>query len=60
METVLITVRNETDRHQVEEALRDVEGVVSQRVIDEVTQLAESSLAEEWNSDEDQRWDDLL
>ena len=60
METVLITVRNKTDRHQVEEALRDVEGVVSLRVIDEVTRLAEPSLAQEWDSDEDQRWDNLL
>ena len=60
METVLITVRNETDRHLVEKALRDVEGVVNLRVVDEVTRLAELSLAEEWNSDEDQRWDNLL
>jgi hypothetical protein len=28
--------------------------------IDEITLMAESSLADEWNSPEDQRWDDLL
>lgn len=60
MEAVLITVRNEADRHRVEAILRDVEGVTGIRVIDEVTKLAEPSLATEWNSEEDQRWDKLL
>ncbi|MBO0934331.1 hypothetical protein [Fibrella aquatilis] len=60
MEAVLITVRNEADRHRVEEILRDVEGVTGIRVIDEVTKLAEPSLAIEWNSEADQRWDSLL
>lgn len=60
METVVITVRSEADRHRVEELLRDVEGVTGIRVVDEVTKLAEPALAAEWNSEEDQRWDDLL
>lgn len=30
------------------------------KVIDEITLMAESSLADEWNSSEDQRWDNLL
>lgn len=60
METLVITIRDEKDRHRVEEALRDVEGVTSLRVIDEVTQLAEPTLTESWDSEEDQRWDSLL
>ncbi len=60
MEAVLITVRNEADRHRVEAVLRDVEGVTGIRVVDEVTKLAEPALAIEWNSEEDQRWDNLL
>ena len=60
METLVITIRDEKDRQQVEEALRDVEGLTSLRVIDEVTQLAEPALAESWASEEDQRWDSLL
>ena len=28
--------------------------------IDETTELAQFSLAEEWESEEDQRWDELL
>ena len=60
METLVITIRDEKDRHRVEEALRDVEGVTSLRVIDEVTQLAEPTLTESWDSEEDQRWHSLL
>ena len=60
METSVITIRDEKDRHRVEEALRDVEGVTSLRVIDEVTQLAKPTLTESWDSEEDQRWDSLL
>lgn len=60
METVVITIRDEKDRHRVEEALRDLEGITSLRVIDDITQLAEPTLAESWDSEEDQRWDDLL
>lgn len=60
METLVITIRDEKDRHRVEEALRDVEGVTSLRVIDEVTQLAKPTLTESWDSEEDQRWDSLL
>ena len=60
METLVITIRDEKDRHRVEEALRYVEGVTSLRVIDEVTQLAEPTLTESRDSEEDQRWDSLL
>jgi hypothetical protein len=60
METVMITVRSEAGRHRVEALLRDVEGVTGIRIVDEVTQLSESSLTDEWNSEEDQRWEDLL
>ena len=31
-----------------------------QKPIDEITLMAEPSLEEEWNSPEDQRWDNLL
>lgn len=60
METLVITVQDEAGRHRVEEALRNVEGVTDLRVVDEVTLLAEPSLAESWDSEEDKRWDDLL
>ena len=42
---------------------RDIEITVksiAEEPIDEVTQLAQSSLAEEWDSAEDQRWNELL
>lgn len=37
-----------------------VSTVPSNSFIDEITLMAESSLADEWNSTEDQRWDNLL
>jgi hypothetical protein len=37
-----------------------VSTVPSNNFIDEITLMAESSLADEWNSTEDQRWDNLL
>lgn len=63
METLMITVLDETKRDQVEKVLRNMDGIERiQRVTtpDEVTLLAEPSLTEEWDSPEDQRWDTLL
>jgi hypothetical protein len=62
METIIITVSDANSRNRVEQALRDIEGVVLQTlpVIDEATLLAQTALADEWESDEDQRWDTLL
>ncbi len=37
-----------------------VSTIPSNNFIDEITLMAESSLADEWNSPEDQRWDNLL
>ncbi|MBU1820584.1 MAG: hypothetical protein KKG00_03605 [Bacteroidetes bacterium] len=33
---------------------------IAELPIDEVTELAQFSLSDEWDSDEDQRWDELL
>ena len=62
METLIITVPDANSRERVEQALRDIEGVVLQTlpIIDEATLLAQSALADEWESDEDKRWDTLL
>ena len=62
METLIITVSDANSRERVEQALRDIEGVVLQTlpVIDEATLLAQSALADEWESDEDKRWDRRL
>ncbi|WP_157580228.1 hypothetical protein [Rudanella lutea] len=63
METLLIRVRDEAGRERVQQALRDLEGIeeiVALPPVDEVTQLAEATLAESWESAEDQRWDTLL
>ncbi len=62
METLIITVSDAGSRQRVEQALRDIEGVVLQTlpVLDEVTLLSQPALADEWDSDEDKRWDTLL
>ncbi|MGF7218467.1 hypothetical protein GGR92_004644 [Spirosoma lacussanchae] len=63
METLVVTVRDEAKRSQVEQLLQDMDGVERVervRLPDEVTLLAQPSLAEEWDSPEDQRWDSLL
>lgn len=63
METLIITVRDEAKRDQIEQVLRDLDGVERiQRIPtpDDVTLMAEPSLSEEWNSVEDQRWDSVL
>lgn len=63
IETLVITIRDEEKSRQLEQMLRDTEGV--ERVerlhaIDEATLMAQPSLTEEWDSPEDQRWDSLL
>ncbi len=63
METLVITVRDEAKRDQVEKVFRDLEGIERiQRIqiADDVTLMAQPALAEEWDSVEDQRWDLLL
>ena len=52
METLVITIRDEEKSRQLEQMLRDTEGV--ERVerlhaIDEATLMAQPSLTEEWN-----------
>ena len=63
METLIITIRDDEKRDQIEQVLRDMDGVERIERIhppDEVTILAQPSLSEEWDSPEDQRWDSLL
>jgi len=63
METLVVTVRDETKRTQIEQLLHSIDGVERIeriRTPDEVTLLAQPSLVEEWDSPEDQRWDSLL
>jgi len=63
METLIITVRDEEKRERIEQLLSEMEGVEAVRrlpVLDEVTELAQGTLSEEWDSPEDQRWDSLL
>jgi len=63
METLIITIRSEAKRDQIEQMLRDTEGVDEVKHIrraDEVSAMAQPALAEEWDSPEDQRWDSLL
>ena len=60
METLVITIRDEEKSRQLEQMLRDTEGVERVErlhIVDEATLLAQPSLAEEWDSPEDQRWD---
>ena len=63
METLLISIRDETKRDQIEQLLHQLDGVEHVERIqktDEATVMAQASLAEEWDSPEDQRWDSLL
>lgn len=63
METLVVTVRDEAKRNQIEQLLHNIDGVEQVQHVhtpDEVTLLAQPSLAEEWDSPEDQRWDSLL
>ena len=63
METLLVTVRENVDIGKIEKALHQIEGVSFVKriaTIDDTTLLSESTLSEEWESDEDQRWDHLI
>lgn len=63
METLLITVRENIDIKKVEKALHEIEGIsLVKRIVaaDETSLLSESALSEEWESEEDQRWDNLI
>lgn len=63
METLIITIRDEEKLSQIEQILRDMEGVEAVKCLrnpDEVSLMAQPALAEEWDSTEDQRWDSLL
>ena len=63
METLLVTVRENVDIETIEKALHEIDGIsIVKRLakIDEATMLSEPSLSEEWESEEDQRWDKLI
>jgi len=63
METLLVTVRENFNIEKIEEALHQIDGVSFVKRItttDETTLLSEAALAEEWESEEDQRWDHLI
>ncbi|REA62382.1 hypothetical protein DSL64_08965 [Dyadobacter luteus] len=63
METLLVTVRENVDIETIEKALHEIEGIsIVKRLhkVDETTMLSEPSLAEEWESEEDLRWDKLI
>ncbi len=63
METLLVTVRENVDIEIIEKELHKIDGIsIVKRLlkIDETTLLSESALSEEWESEEDQRWDKLI
>jgi len=63
METLLVTVRENVDIETIEKQLHKIDGIsIVKRLlkIDETSMLSESALSEEWESEEDQRWDKLI
>ncbi|CAG5007329.1 hypothetical protein DYBT9275_04022 [Dyadobacter sp. CECT 9275] len=63
METLLVTIRDNADIKKIEKALHEIDGIsVVKRLlaIDESNLLSEPSLSEEWESEEDQRWNNLI
>ena len=63
METLVITVRDGAKLGQIEQIVREMEGVEGVKHLrnpDKVSLMAQPALAEEWDSPEDQRWDSLL
>ena len=63
METLVISIRDGQKRDQIEQLLHQIDGVERVEWVqktDEATAMAQVSLAEEWDSLEDQRWDSLL
>ncbi|HKL32256.1 MAG TPA: hypothetical protein VJ919_06975 [Tangfeifania sp.] len=63
METIEIKIKSR-DFPRLKKILEKIDFLQSYKVmreeIDEVSMVAEKSLAEEWNSDEDSRWDEFL
>ncbi len=63
METVEIKIKK-TDYPRLKKVLENLDYLeyckVTEGDIDVVSIVAEKSLEEEWNSDEDSRWDELL
>jgi hypothetical protein len=63
METLLVTVRENVDIETIEKQLHKIDGIsIVKRLlkIDETSMLSEPALSEEWESEEDQRWDKLI
>ncbi len=63
METLLVTVRENVDIETIEKELHKIDGIsIVKRLlkIDETSMLSEPVLSEEWESEEDQRWDKLI
>lgn len=66
MKTIEITLGNERDFEKVNALLEQLNLEMNLKIaektptIDPVTVLSQYSLAEEWESDEDKRWDSLL
>ena len=63
METFLVTVRENVDIETIEKQLHKIDGIsIVKRLlkIDETSMLSEPALSEEWESEEDQRWDKLI
>lgn len=63
METIEIKIKHK-DFPRLKAALEKLDFLESVKIkkeeIDMVSVVAEESLAEEWDSDEDSRWDDIL
>jgi hypothetical protein len=63
METIEIKIRSR-DIPRLKKILEKIDFLQSYKVkrddVDEVSIASEKSLAEEWNSDEDSRWDEIL
>lgn len=63
METIEIKIRSR-DVPRLKKILEKIDFLQSYKVkrddVDEVSIVAEKSLAEEWNSDEDARWDEIF
>jgi hypothetical protein len=66
MKTIEITLSNEEDFEKVNALLEQLKLEANLKIlekgpaVDPVTMLSQASLAEEWESDEDNRWDSIL
>ncbi len=66
MKTIEISLENEENFEKVNALLKQLKLEMNLKItekdlaVDPVTTLSEKSLAEEWESDEDKRWDKLL